>query len=191
MHAAGPVGGLSGGRFRELVARAHAPTLALACELQHTKTRCHRILFPVQRHGRKVLVLDPSLTGPLSLLDARISDLLSEHGISRWAGRPHHGAAGSRGQGAVRGNQRGLREQGAWFRHTLWGVEKLQQDTGNWTLGLTHVWAQLGVLQGQQGRQKGAPSNVGTGWLPASPAASLANPPRLLHSLPFTCLLFA
>jgi hypothetical protein len=34
-----------------------------------------------QRRGRKALLLDPALSGPLSLLDTAITDLLTEHGV--------------------------------------------------------------------------------------------------------------
>jgi hypothetical protein len=31
------------------------------------------------------LVLDPSVSGPLTLLDPRLGELLTEHGVARWA----------------------------------------------------------------------------------------------------------
>ena len=34
-----------------------------------------------QRRGKKALVLDPTISGPLSLLDAGLSELLTEHGV--------------------------------------------------------------------------------------------------------------
>jgi hypothetical protein len=36
-----------------------------------------------QRRGKKALVLDPSLSGPLTLLDAGLSELLTEHGVAK------------------------------------------------------------------------------------------------------------
>lgn len=38
-----------------------------------------------QKRGKKVLVLDPSVSGPLTLLDPRLGELLTEHGVARWA----------------------------------------------------------------------------------------------------------
>jgi hypothetical protein len=38
---------------------------------------------PKQVRGRKALVLDPALSGPLTLLDTRLGELLSEHGVAR------------------------------------------------------------------------------------------------------------
>ncbi|KAF5830121.1 hypothetical protein DUNSADRAFT_15012 [Dunaliella salina] len=31
--------------------------------------------------GRKALVIDPSISGPLSMLDASLNELLAEHGV--------------------------------------------------------------------------------------------------------------
>jgi hypothetical protein len=35
----------------------------------------------LQRRGKKALVLDPAVSGPLSLLDTGLADLLTEHGV--------------------------------------------------------------------------------------------------------------
>jgi hypothetical protein len=36
-----------------------------------------------QKLGKKALILDPAVSGPLTLLDARLSELLSEHGVAK------------------------------------------------------------------------------------------------------------
>jgi len=41
----------------------------------------------MQCPGRKALVLDPSVSGPFSMLDASLTDLLTEHGVVKWVGR--------------------------------------------------------------------------------------------------------
>jgi hypothetical protein len=46
-----------------------------------------------QKRGKKALVLDPALSGPLTLLDAQLSALLTEHGVAKCGPRPKPGRA--------------------------------------------------------------------------------------------------
>jgi hypothetical protein len=36
-----------------------------------------------QKRGTKVLVLDPLISGPLSLLDSNLPELVAEHGVTK------------------------------------------------------------------------------------------------------------
>ena len=43
----------------------------------------HLHCLTTQKRGSKALVLDPGISGPLSLLDISLPDLLAEHGVSK------------------------------------------------------------------------------------------------------------
>lgn len=46
----------------------------------------HHACMHSQRRGRKALILDPSISGPISLLDSSLTELLTEHGVAKCVG---------------------------------------------------------------------------------------------------------
>lgn len=54
--------------------------------------------WTVQRRGKKALILDQAVSGPLSLLDVGLADLLTEHGVVKCVPRAE-GKSGGRGAG--------------------------------------------------------------------------------------------
>lgn len=53
----------------DVVIKGRQPILTVHCNVA------------LQKRGKKALVLEPSISGPLTLLDAGLSELLTEHGV--------------------------------------------------------------------------------------------------------------
>lgn len=58
---------------------------------------------PPQRRGKKALIVDPSLSGPLSMLDMGLSEMLAEHGVAKCVTRLHGAARRGAAHGAEEG----------------------------------------------------------------------------------------